>query len=185
MNLHCVGDITYWYSIVGQRSLSIFCHHTFQKQSSLSQFEIMTSNGRLKLSIPTKKNTRRRELKHVQIDYSSNWQIEMCRSIQNAYSKSPFYLFYGYKIEAILLQNYDYLFQLNQAMLEYILTVLHHNVPVKYDWDTPVYFNRLNPNEHSPYPQVFDDRFAFENNLSIIDVLFNLGPETKDYLLNL
>jgi hypothetical protein len=48
-----------------------------------------------------------------------------------------------------------------------------------------VMYNHNNLNKLSSYPQVFDDRWDFESNLSIIDVLFNLGPETIDYLLSI
>lgn len=58
-NLHCIGNISYWHAIIQSESNYIHINHTFQKQSYLSQFEIMTSNGKLKLSIPTQKSTRK------------------------------------------------------------------------------------------------------------------------------
>ena len=76
-NLHCVGNISYWHSILRQESDFIYTNHTFQKQSFLSQFEIMTSNGRLKLIIPTQKTSRKGMFDKVLIDYSNNWQIEI------------------------------------------------------------------------------------------------------------
>lgn len=36
-----------------------------------------------------------------------------------------------------------------------------------------------------PYSQVFNDRLGFVPNVSILDLLFNLGPETKRYLQQL
>jgi hypothetical protein len=182
-NLHCVGNISYWHSILRQESDLIYTNHTFQKQSFLSQFEIMTSNGRLKLSIPTQKTSRKGLFDKVLIDYSSNWQIEMWRSIQNAYSKSPFFLYYGYKIEEIILKKHITLIDFNWQMFNVISGCIHSPHDMKLDQEEVAIYNQNSLKNLSSYPQVFDDRWDFETNLSIIDLLFNLGPETIDYLL--
>ena len=184
-NLHCIGNISYWHSILRQESDFIYTNHTFQKQSFLSQFEIMTSNGRLKLSIPTQKTSRKGLFDKVLIDYSSNWQIEMWRSIQNAYSKSPFFLYYGYKIEEIILKKHITLIDFNWQMFNVISSCIHSPHDMKLDQEEVAIYNQNSLKNLSSYPQVFDDRWDFETNLSIIDLLFNLGPETIDYLLGI
>ena len=184
-NLHCVGNISYWHSILRQESDFIYTNHTFQKQSFLSQFEIMTSNGRLKLSIPTQKTSRKGMFYKVLIDYSNNWQIEMWRSIQNAYSKSPFFLYYGYKIEEVILKKNITLLDFNWQMFNVVSKCIHLPYDLKLDQEEVVIYNQNDYKDLPSYPQVFDDRWDFEPNLSIIDLLFNLGPETIDYLLGI
>ena len=184
-NLHCIGNISYWHAILHQESNFIYINHTFQKQSYLSQFDIMTSNGRLKLSIPTKKSSRKGMFDKVLIDYSNNWQVELWRSIQNAYSKSPFFLYYGYKIEEVILKKHVTLINLNWELYRILSKCIHMPSIMKLDHEVVVMYNHNNLNKLSSYPQVFDDRWDFESNLSIIDVLFNLGPETIDYLLSI
>jgi hypothetical protein len=182
MNLHCVGNISYWSQMIRQGERTLYTNHTFQKQTYLSQFEILTSTGRLKLSIPSKKSTRKGLYSDVHIDYSFNWQKEMWRTIQNAYSKSPFFLFYGYKIEAELMKKETALINLNWSLFQAIVSCL--KIPNVYQLDTTqsVYFDSIIPIKNELYPQVFDDRIPFEYDLSILDLLFNLGPETLDYL---
>lgn len=184
-NLHCIGNISYWQSIIQMDTNNIYINHTFQKQTYLSQFEIMTSNGRLKLSIPTQKSTRKRMYNEVLIDYSNNWQIEMWRSIQNAYSKSPFFLYYGYKLEEVILEKHTKLIDLNWALFQVLCQCIHKPLNVELEEDENVMYNEIELENLAAYPQVFDDRWEFESNLSIIDVLFNLGPETIDYLLRI
>ena len=184
-NLHCIGNISYWHSIIQMDTNYIHINHTFQKQTYLSQFEIMTSNGRLKLSIPTQKSTRKGMYNEVLIDYSNNWQIEMWRSIQNAYSKSPFFLYYGYKFEEVLLKKHTKLVDLNWALFQVLCQCIRKPLNLELEKEEIVMYNELESEKLATYPQVFDDRLKFESNLSIIDVLFNLGPETIDYLLRI
>lgn len=182
-----IGNISYWAEVLQtDEQVSLCTHHTFQKQSSLSQCEIMTTSGRLKLSIPTIKNTRKGWYKDVQIDHSTKWQIEHWRSIESAYLKSPFFLYYGYKIEPIFLSENKYLLDYNILLSEILCTCLKVDKINLNDKNTYTFQKqtRLIKSDHT-YPQVFDTRLPFESNLSLLDVLFNLGPETKDYLLSL
>ena len=157
-------------------------NHTFQKQSSLSQFEIVNTNGRQKLSIPTIKATRKGFYKDVHIDYSTKWQVEHWRSIENAYLKSPFFLYYGYKIEEAFKTHYTSLLEYNLALIKTILKCIKLDNELVTDTETPIYFEETPISTSEKYPQVFDSKLAFEENLCILDLLFNLGPETLDYL---
>jgi hypothetical protein len=157
-------------------------NHTFQKQSTLSQFEIVNTNGRQKLSIPTIKATRKGFYNSVEIDYSTNWQVEHWRSIENAYLKSPFYLYYGYKIEGVFKNEYKSLLDFNLAVFKCIKDCIKQKSALHIDEETSLYFEELKESNNSVYPQVFDTKLPFEENLTILDLLFNLGPETLDYL---
>jgi hypothetical protein len=109
----------------------------------------------------------------------------MWRSIQNAYSKSPFFLYYGYKIEEIILKKHITLIDFNWQMFNVISGCIHSPHDMKLDQEEVAIYNQNSLKNLSSYPQVFDDRWDFETNLSIIDLLFNLGPETIDYLLGI
>ena len=184
-NLHCIGNISYWHAIIQSESNYIHINHTFQKQSYLSQFEIMTSNGKLKLSIPTQKSTRKGMYSEVLIDYSNNWQTELWRSIQNAYSKSPFFLYYGYKLEEVILKRHLKLIDLNWELFKVLGSCIHKPLDIELEKEEITKYQETRIENLANYPQVFDDRLNFESNLGIIDVLFNLGPETIDYLLGI
>lgn len=184
-NLHCIGNISYWHAIIQSESNYIHINHTFQKQSYLSQFEIMTSNGKLKLSIPTQKSTRKGMYSEVLIDYSNNWQTELWRSIQNAYSKSPFFLYYGYKLEEVILKRHLKLIDLNWELFKVLGSCIYKPLDIELEKEEITKYQETKIGNLANYPQVFDDRLDFESNLGIIDVLFNLGPETIDYLLGI
>ena len=184
-NLHCIGNVSYWHAIIQSESNYIHINHTFQKQSYLSQFEIMTSNGKLKLSIPTQKSTRKGMYSEVLIDYSNNWQTELWRSIQNAYSKSPFFLYYGYKLEEVILKRHLKLIDLNWELFKVLGSCIYKPLDIELEKEEITKYQETRIENLANYPQVFDDRLDFESNLSIIDVLFNLGPETIDYLLGI
>lgn len=184
-NLHCIGNISYWHAIIQSESNYIHINHTFQKQSYLSQFEIMTSNGKLKLSIPTQKSTRKGMYSEVLIDYSNNWQTELWRSIQNAYSKSPFFLYYGYKLEEVILKRHLKLIDLNWELFKVLGSCIYKPLDIELEKEEITKYQETSIENLAIYPQVFDDRLDFESNLGIIDVLFNLGPETIDYLLGI
>jgi hypothetical protein len=183
--LPCIGSITHWATVAKMKPETIYLNHTFQKQSSLTQFEIVTSNGRLKLSIPTIKNSRKGLYKDVKIDYSENWQIELWRSIEYAYLKSPFFIYYDYKLKPVILATPSHLVDYNLAIATELYALLKLDTQLAVDHQTPIYFEEQIPKHGTAYPQVFDTKQPFETNLCILDLIFNLGPEAKDYLLRL
>jgi hypothetical protein len=178
--LPCFGSISFWKMAL--KGHTIYVNHTFQKQTDLSQFQIVGPNGRLKLSIPTVKSTRKGSYQNVAIDYNSKWQIEHWRSIENAYLKSPFFLYYGYKIEPIFKQKHQNLYELNLALFEVINQCIKSELTFNIDGVTAQNYSENILEDFEEYPQVFDAKLGFESNLSILDILFNLGPETLDFL---
>ncbi|MDA8886033.1 WbqC family protein [Bacteroidia bacterium] len=182
MKLHCIGNIGYWIKLMTNNESTLYLNHTFQKQSALSQFEIATSNGRLKLSIPTIKDTRKGKYKDVKINYQSNWQVEHWRSIENAYLKSPFFLYYGYRIESVFKSKHLTLLELNLALFTVIERCLKCEKEFKVNYIKEVYLQKEALTSVESYPQVFDTKNNFEADLSILDLIFNLGPECADYL---
>lgn len=185
MRLVCIGSIAYWYNLLLDNHSVLFVNHTFQKQSTLSQYEIVTANGRLKMSVPTIKATRKGSYSNVIIDRASNWQVVQWRSIENAYQKSPFFLYYGDKIGVVFKAEYTTLFQFNLALFKVLCICLK----IKENWsvnkDKPCFFTETICASNKHYPQVFDSKIDFEKNLSVLDLIFNLGPEAADYLASL
>jgi len=184
MTLSCIGNIFYWTELLNNPEPVIYLNHTFQKQSELSQYDIVTANGRLKLSVPTQKSTRKGSFSDVKIDPTSKWQVEHWRSIENAYLKSPFFLYYGYKIEVAYNTKYDSLVEFNLAVMHIICDCLKLKKHPRIDNIEPVYYSKDQHIDNCEYPQVFDTHIDFVGNTSILDLIFNLGPEAKEYLIN-
>lgn len=186
--------IAYMATLAKYPEAHIEAKETFPKQTYRNRLEIMTANGVKTLTVPVIRNNHSRT-DEVRIDYKERWNIIHFRTLEAAYSASPYYLYYKDGLENLLMQRYDLLLQLNLATLEWLLKQLKTpcTVTLTTDFlpfsDNPLdYRNTFSPKHPYPtekfprYYQVFDDRQPFAPNLSILDLLFNLGPEAKQYL---
>ena len=165
---------------------------TFPKQTYRNRMEIMTAGGVRNLSVPVLRNNHTRT-DEIRIDYKERWNIIHLRTLTAAYSASPYYLYYKDSLEEILTKQYEKLVDLNEMLLTWILELLKidcclqrtTNYIATYNYDYRDTFSPKHPyptDNFKPYYQVFSDRLPFAPNLSILDLLMNLGPEAKDYL---
>lgn len=197
------GPIQYFTKIVWYENILIEQFENFSKQSYRNRCEILGSNGRLTLSIPTKKSTSLKVLmKDTQISYDMDWQTNHWRSIVSAYNRSPFFEYYADDIKPLFESKTKYLVDLNHQILELIFELLQTDYfkRIKNTEDYIVdldscddYRANIHPknrmqkedllfNQNVKYTQVFSDKQGFVNNLSILDLLFNEGPNTLNTL---
>ncbi len=155
---------------------------TYQKQSNLNRCKIAGVNGVLTLSVPLIGGREQKALlKDVQIDNTQKWPLQHLRTLQSCYGKAPFFDYYFPVIEVLLLQNHQYLTELNNTILQQLIRWLQWKGTVEWsdafqkkeDITTPL---------QQPYVQVFADRHPFQPNLSILDLLFCTGPQAVGYL---
>jgi hypothetical protein len=171
---------------------------TYVKQSYRNRFRMATSTGIIELSVPVKKpNGNKSKSNEIQIDYSQKWQQQHWRSIQTAYQSAPFFLYYQDDIEELISTKYDSLLQMNTKIMEGMIDLLNTNLELSLTDDflpienDPNDFRFLiHPKKSSllkqeAYFQVFDEKLGFIPDLSILDLLFNMGPESSLYLNNM
>lgn len=187
--------IAYVAAIFRHTEALIETKETFPKQTYRNRMMIMTAGGVRALTVPVIRNNHSRT-EEVTIDYKERWSIIHLRTLTAAYNASPYFMYYKDGIERLLMAPYHHLIDLNTACTEWILRQLKINCTLDYTTDfipfsadNPLDFRHLfspkHPypaDNHKPYYQVFNDRIPFTPNLSILDLLFNLGPEARDYL---
>ncbi len=159
----------------------------------------MGPNGIVTLSIPVKKNHGiKTPLKEIRVDYDTPWQKIHWRSLVASYASSPFFQYMMDDLAGFYTNRLVFLIDLNQMLLEAALRLLGQDTGVErsdsfseisHSTD-PRYF--LHPKKDLaivdpeflpvPYHQVFSDRFGFQANLSILDLLFNEGPSAPALL---
>jgi hypothetical protein len=182
MNLDCIGSISWWKAWLDSGERVLHLNHTFQKQCSLSQYSITGPNKTLQLSVPTVKSTRKGFYKDVEINYSEDWMVNHWRGIESSYRKSPFYIYYNFRLEELFQTKEKKLMDFNLKAFDLIRKMLKIGDDYRLDFESESYYSEVPKMELKVYPQVFDDRQGFVPHLSILDLIFNLGPEAKDYL---
>jgi hypothetical protein len=167
----------------------------YQKQTYRNRASIYGANGKLDLNIPVVYTQKNRQLyKDVKIFNDDNWQIQHLKSLESAYRTSPFFEFYIDELMPLFTSEANYIMDYNFKCLELIFECLQ--LPFKYSvterfelepkhaLDGRLLSNSRKeiPQNFKPYAQVFDDKHGFLSNLSILDLLFNEGPNTPLYL---
>ena len=167
----------------------------YQKQSYRSRTYIAHSNGILLLNIPIKhtKDGKKNKTKDVIIENSFPWQVQHWKSLESAYRTSPYFEFYEDELKPIFFKPADSLIKFNLEAFDLICELLDLNI--KYSFTTEYFKNPsqqnlrhlVNPKlkidfKLDSYFQVLNKQHEFLSNLSILDLLFNEGPNAVTYL---
>lgn len=192
--------IQYFSEIKNCSEILVEQHESYGKQSYRNRCDIMTANGVMTLSVPVVKGASLKILtKDVLVDYSTNWQKLHFKGIESAYKNSPYYDYYIDNLLPFFERKEKYLLDLNTKILRELMENIGLNRPLTFTEDYyPITANHDDlrdvihpkpsrrrterPFTPKPYHQTFAERFPFTPNLSIIDLLFNMGPETGGYL---
>lgn len=164
----------------------------YQKQTYRNRCSIHGANGKLNLTVPIDHDGERRDQK-IKVNITENWKIQHWKSLSAAYRSSPFFEFYEDELKDCFFEEVPYLAKFNIQLIELVMQWLE--VPFHFKQQTV--YTPLNPEESSSinakiepkiplqkYSQVFDAKNGFLPHLSILDLMFNLGPESRDYLMN-
>lgn len=171
-------------------------HEHFPKQTYRNRANIYSPDGLLTLVIPVVKGSKvHTPVKDVKISYDFRWQRLHWMSLQACYRRSAYFEYYEDDFAPFYQQQTKYLFEYNQKLLELILKLLKLKVDVKYTGEYEAkYFESIADlryimngkkepaSEQKQYFQVFEERSGFLKNLSIVDLLFNQGPQAINYI---
>ena len=167
----------------------------FQKQSYRNRATIHSPNGKLDLTVPVIKGSKSHtKVKDVKISYDFQWQRLHLMGLQTSYRSSAYFEYYEDDLIIFYEKKWHFLYDYNEEMLHLILKFLKLKIEFKYTEiyakSSPFYADfrdSIHPKKNSldnfkPYFQVFEDRNGFLPNLSIVDLLFNQGPQSAKFL---
>ena len=184
-----------WFKIsIRGKYINLNSFESWKKMSFGNRCTLLGGNGLVNLSVPLEKGRDQKALfRDIKISYLDNWQLKFWRTIVSCYNRAPFFEYYKDDLEVILFKKHDFLMDLNLEMILLCFKYLDVNKEVIMFDDNKLptldaAANFLTPktfqDDPSPvtYHQMFSNRFGFQPNLSLIDLLFMEGPEAK-YLL--
>lgn len=169
----------------------------YQKQSYRNRCYVLTANKVDCLTVPVAGSTNHQPIRDVRIDTSVAWQKRHWRTIESAYRKAPFFEFYAPDFEIVYRRPWSFLFDLSWEMLTICRQWVGVKTPIRLtEWytkepeigvfDARSRMNAKNPTDtplfYQPVPYLQNFGPAFVPNLSIIDLLFCMGPEAQHYL---
>ena len=182
-----------YYAYLHQFDCTIELYDYYIKQTIRNRCAIYGANGKLHLTVPkTRKSSSKTALKDIKINFDHKWQKEHWQSLMSSYRSSPFFEYYEDEMKSVLYKKYTNLVDLNMEMLIFISTKIGISTDFKF---TKAYSketeqndlrnHKFNTIEFPRYIQVFENKHGFISNLSILDLLFNEGNNSKHYLESL
>jgi hypothetical protein len=167
----------------------------FPKQTYRNRTNIYSPDGVLALTVPVIRGAKNHtKVKDVKISYDFNWQRLHWLSLQACYRRSAYFEYYEDELAPFYEKRFDFLFDYSEQQLQFILKAIKIKLELNYTQTYEPEYPSLNDFRYSispkketdfnqkTYLQVFDERIGFQKNLSIVDLLFNQGPNSIDYL---
>ena len=186
------GSTEYWTAIVkGGDNVVVDLGENYVKRSERNRTRIMTSGGVMQLSVQLcHANRPRQAITSMRVDYSKRWQHQHLVAIESAYRSSPYFDYYADRFLPLFERRWERLVDLNMAIMAQCAAVLKVAMPrvsesyiIAQDGDVDMRLKRDGSTYVAePYIQVFSDRFSFEENLSILDLIMCEGPEARTIL---
>ncbi len=196
------GPIQWYQKLYRYDHCLIEQHDSFQKQTYRNRCVIATANGTQALTVPVEHETLNMthetpKMKDLRISDHNQWRRVHWNALQSAYSESPFFDYYADDIRPFFEHKYTFLFDFNEEIRQKMceLIDIQPNVSYTEDFshrssDTVDFREVINAKRPLPDPdfktkrywQVFQHKHGFLPNLSILDLLFCMGPESIYYL---
>ena len=196
------GPIQWYQKLYRYDHCLIEQYDSYQKQTYRNRCIIATANGLQALTVPVEHETLNMKhetlkVKDLRISDHNNWRRIHWNALQSAYSESPFFDYYADDIHPFFEKKYEFLIDFNEAIRQKVCELLDIHPDVSYtsdfrlqtsditDFREVIHAKHPQPDkDFAPqrYWQVFEGKHDFQANLSILDLLFNMGPESVFFL---
>lgn len=170
-------------------------YDSYQKQTYRNRCIIATANGVQALTVPVEHSSDKTLVKDLRISDHNQWRRVHWNALQSAYSESPFFEYYADDIRPFFEKRYTFLVDFNEAIRQTVCQLIDICANVEYtteyvqehphDYRNTIHAKHPQPDSDfkpRPYWQVFQHKHGFLSNLSILDLLFCIGPESIFYL---
>lgn len=198
-----LAPVQYYAKFMSADKIFIEQHDNYVKQTYRNRCTIAAANGAMPLSIPVEHSSGiKTAMKDIRIADHGNWRHLHWNTIVSAYNSSPFFEYYQDDFYPFYHRKFEFLIDFNEGLQQTVLSLLNIDCPpVAYTTEYKQDFNdneldlretihpkkdwKLTDVEFTPetYYQVFEQKFGFQENLSIIDLLFNMGNESQLVLM--
>ena len=198
------GPIQWYQKLYRHDRVIIEQYDSYQKQTYRNRCIIATANGTQALTVPVEHNDQRStfnvQCKDLRISDHNQWRRVHWNALQSAYSESPFFDYYADDLRPFFERKYDFLVDFNEAIRQKVceLIDIHPNVSYTTEFTSDIaaqtspsaditdFRDVINAKHPQPdadftprsYWQVFQHKHGFLPNLSILDLLFNMGTES-------
>ena len=192
------GPVQWYQKLNRYTDCLIECHDSYLKQTYRNRCLIATANGIQALSVPIEKyDGQKCEMKDIRISDHGNWRHLHWNALMSAYGESPFFEFYADELHPFFEKKWDFLLDFNMEITQKMcdLIDIHPHISFTKEYDTSMKeikdFRELIRPKHPlddgdfteiPYYQVYKQKFGFQKNLSILDLLLNEGNESIYFL---
>ena len=189
------GNIAHFVAMVNAKETTFEVDDSFLKQTYRNRTYIYGANGKLALNIPVIHSQKNRlKYRDVKIFNEEKWQSLHWKSLLSAYRTSPFFEYYEDELLPLFTEKADFLLDFNLKCFEVICDCLQLELNTsktkfyqkiisdKTDFRFLVNAKKETPQQFENYTQVFGNKHGFIPNLSILDLLFNEGPNALNYL---
>lgn len=192
-----LAPVEYYTKLVAYDQIYVEQYDHYLKQTYRNRCTIAGPEGELALSIPTvKPDTPKCPMKDIRISDHGNWRHLHWNAIESAYNSTPFFEYYKDDFHPFYEKKYEFLADFNEELCRLVCELIDIHPAMgrtteyksKFAPDECDFRETIHPKKDfrltdpefipCPYYQVFDTRHGFTPNLSIIDLLFNMGPES-------
>ncbi len=206
------GPVQWYSKLYRSERVMLERYDTYRKQTFRNRCIIATTNGLQALTIPVVRpdeGLHATLVKDLRISDHANWRHQHWHALMSAYNESPFFEYYADDFRPFYEKRWDFLYDFNMETMEKVCELIDiHPTMVPTDNFTPMarqeeiictdgneadlhdFRDAIDPKHPAPDPdftprpyyQVYSRKHGFQSNLSILDLLFNMGPESIFYL---
>ena len=191
------GPVQWYQKLVAYPEVLIECHDSYVKQTYRNRCLIASANGVQALTVPVTIEIPALGSQLIRVSDHGNWRHQHWQALTSAYGDSPFFQYYEDDLRPFFTERWELLHDYNEAirskMCELIDIQPHVSFTSEYQktGDFIDFRETIHPKHPQPdadfkarrYYQVYERRHGFLPNLSVLDLLFNMGPESIFYLL--